>query len=344
MNSRDPPSRILLLIITQLPPTFPLNNDLLFEVFKGYGDIKKILIFERGKSNKAFVEYLRKEDATSARKEMQGKLLSPPNIGKLLIHFSRLKSLDLQVVDNSRGTDYTRTNSDAIDELQYSKSDDVNLLKEMREQQQQTQSIRNSEIDNLLSDDEPVQVQDNWIVNPEVRSILNQSQSRTLQVSQIDERATGKMLHNVFSRFGGVEIILYEKNQKICHVQYQKNEHAIIAKEYLNNIQFFDSQLRIMFQPTQSLIPSSMKDEYLIFHDIQPKSILPPSQNLSITGVQDIQETSEMISMIGKVSEIKVPYPTTLHITMLNVFEALKIVAILSDYEIKGLKLNIQFK
>ena len=59
-----------------------------------------------------------------------------------------------------------------------------------------------------------------------------------------------------------------------------------------------------------------------------------------------------MISMIGKVSgifhnliffnlEIKVPYPTTLHITMLNVFEALKIVAILSDYEIKGLKLNI---
>lgn len=31
--------------------------------------------------------------------------------------------------------------------------------------------------------------------------------------------------------------------------------------------------------------------------------------------------------MIGKVSEIKVPYPTTLHITMLNVFEALKIVS-----------------
>lgn len=57
MNSRDPPSRILLLIITYLPPSFPLTNDYLFETFKHYGEIKKILIFERGKTNKAFVEY-----------------------------------------------------------------------------------------------------------------------------------------------------------------------------------------------------------------------------------------------------------------------------------------------
>lgn len=56
-NSRDPPSKILLLVITQLPPTFPLTNDFLHETFKGYGEIKKILIFERGKANKAFVEY-----------------------------------------------------------------------------------------------------------------------------------------------------------------------------------------------------------------------------------------------------------------------------------------------
>lgn len=58
MNSRDPPSKILLLIITYLPASFPLTNDYLFDTFKKYGEIKKILIFERGKTNKAFVEYL----------------------------------------------------------------------------------------------------------------------------------------------------------------------------------------------------------------------------------------------------------------------------------------------
>ena len=58
MNSKDPPSKILLLIITQLPPSFPLTNDYLHSVFSKYGDIKKILIFERGKANKCFVEYL----------------------------------------------------------------------------------------------------------------------------------------------------------------------------------------------------------------------------------------------------------------------------------------------
>lgn len=30
MNSRDPPSKILLLIITYLPPTYPLTNDSLY--------------------------------------------------------------------------------------------------------------------------------------------------------------------------------------------------------------------------------------------------------------------------------------------------------------------------
>jgi hypothetical protein len=58
MNSKDPPSKILLIIITHLPPTFPLTNDYIHSIFAKYGDIRKILIFERGKANKCFIEYL----------------------------------------------------------------------------------------------------------------------------------------------------------------------------------------------------------------------------------------------------------------------------------------------
>lgn len=77
MNTRDPPSKILLLIMTYLPPQFPLTNDYLFETFKHYGDIKKILIFERGKTNKAFVEYSDVKHAIQARRNMIGKSLTP---------------------------------------------------------------------------------------------------------------------------------------------------------------------------------------------------------------------------------------------------------------------------
>ena len=73
MNSRDPPSKILLLIITHLSPTYPLTNELLFDMFHNYGEIKKILIFERGKANKAFIEYYDIRHAIEARKDMLGK-------------------------------------------------------------------------------------------------------------------------------------------------------------------------------------------------------------------------------------------------------------------------------
>lgn len=76
MNSRDPPSRILLLIITHLPTQFPLTNDYLHEIFSSYGDIKKILIFERGKANKSFVEFHDIKSAIAARKGMLGKNLA----------------------------------------------------------------------------------------------------------------------------------------------------------------------------------------------------------------------------------------------------------------------------
>lgn len=75
-NSRDPPSKILLLVMTQLSPTFPLSNELLYEQFSKFGEIKKILIFERGKANKAFVEYYNIKDAIEARKEKLGKYLA----------------------------------------------------------------------------------------------------------------------------------------------------------------------------------------------------------------------------------------------------------------------------
>lgn len=67
MNSRDPPSHILLVLISNICSTFPLTNDLLYEKFSNYGKVVKILIFQRGTVNKAFIEFADVEDAIIAR-------------------------------------------------------------------------------------------------------------------------------------------------------------------------------------------------------------------------------------------------------------------------------------
>jgi polypyrimidine tract-binding protein 2 len=53
------------------------------------------------------------------------------------------------------------------------------------------------------------------------------------------------MIFNVFSKFGNIEEILYEKLHQRVFVKYQNMNQAFIAKEYLNNTLFFDSMVLI---------------------------------------------------------------------------------------------------
>ncbi|CAD8091965.1 unnamed protein product [Paramecium sonneborni] len=360
--SRDPPSKILLLVITQLSPTFPLCNDLLFEQFNKYGEIKKILIFERGKANKAFVEYYDVKHAIEARKDKLGKYLAEGE-GKLTIHFSRLKNLDLEVVDKSRGTDYTQTSSTNSDSMKHSNTDDPNVLRQQIEsftrtftQTSQTNitPARNDEINNLLnSDSDNDDDIDIWKqqklqapqISQDIQNIITQKPSKIIKVTTIDERVTAKMLYNIFNKFGNVEELLYEKQMQRLFVRYQTQEFAQIAKEYLNNIQFFDQQWRISYHPLQQLQPTTISDEYLTYYiPNAPKIIVPLSKTIIISGVTEAMEISEMMRLVAKVTEIKIVAANTLEITMINISETLKIIAVFSDYEYKYQKLIISIK
>jgi len=53
------------------------------------------------------------------------------------------------------------------------------------------------------------------------------------------------MLFNVFNKFGFIEELLYEKKFQRMFVRYQTVEFATLAKEYLNNVLFFESQVII---------------------------------------------------------------------------------------------------
>ncbi|CAD8193136.1 unnamed protein product [Paramecium pentaurelia] len=356
-NSRDPPNQILLLILNSLPSSFPLNNQFLHEKFNQYGDINKILIFERGKTTKAFVEFHELKSAIQARRQLNGSNIQG---GKMIIHFSRLKNLNLEIVDNSRGTDYTQasSNSQNSDSILNSRTDE-NIQLDLTNHISQTQSpransspIRNEQINRLLeSDDEddltiwkqaiPQNISE---FHPEIQKLLQQRQSRLLRIINFDSKITGKMIYNVFSKFGNLEEILYQKSLSRAFIKYQTVNQAIIAKEYLNNIQFFDSQIRIYFEPLQSLQPTSFQDEYMIYyHDTQQFNTSPLSSNLLITCVQDPSEISEQIQMFAKAKEIKLGV-NSIHLTMYSNADALKIIAVFSDYEFQNEKMNIILK
>lgn len=51
------------------------------------------------------------------------------------------------------------------------------------------------------------------------------------------------MLYNLFNRFGHLECLLLKKKNKEAILQFINKEHAIIAKELLNNIVFFGNEV-----------------------------------------------------------------------------------------------------
>ena len=83
-----------------------------------------------------------------------------------------------------------------------------------------------------------------------------------------------------------------------------------------------------------------------------PKNIVPLSKSIIISGVSEAMEISEMMRMVAKVAgtqinnkvEIKIVSSDSLEIVLLNLSEALKIIAVFSDYEYKNQKLLISIK
>ncbi|CAD8094439.1 unnamed protein product [Paramecium sonneborni] len=377
MNSRDPPSKILLLIITYLPHSFPLTNDFLFETFKQYGEVKKILIFERGKTNKAFVEYNEVKQAISARRNMIGKSLTPQG-GKLLIHYSRLKQLDLEVVDHTRGSEYHSDDEETQGEqksslqamtlpnlnqvspplikpqsieqmpnIQNQFNDILKITEEspskaiMETQLRQLERILDDDYEQEVAKIQFTQLDSNDLV---IQELLNQQPSKFLKVSNLDERVTPRMLYNLFNRFGHLEALLLKKNNRQSILQFLNKENAIIAKELLNNVVFFGNELRILFYNTHNPQLQSINSNEEYYQGSQTKfKIVPLTRVLQFSGIPQLLEIQDMVKLVGKIQEIKLD-TQNIQITMVDIYEALKVISVFSEYEYKGNKISLTLK
>ncbi|CAD8136081.1 unnamed protein product [Paramecium octaurelia] len=373
MNSRDPPSKILLLIITYLPPSFPLTNDYLFETFKQYGEIKKILIFERGKTNKAFIEYYDIKHAIQARRDMMGKSITIQG-GRLLIHFSRLKQLNLEVVDHTRGTQYqpheVETQVQPEKQVQNLQNAPILIEEEIKpplidltqvikleaadvshtSEESPTKAIMETQLkqlERILDEDYANEVaRSNLTQFDEQQQVINellaQKPSKYLKVQNIDERVTAKMLYNIFNRFGHLNALLFQKKDNAAILQFTNVDHATISKELLNNIMFFSREIRILFHQIDNLEASNPNEEYYFGSQTKFK-IVPLSKVIVFSGIYDLLDIQDMVKLVGKIQEIKLEQ-NCIQITMVDIYEALKVISVLSEYEYKGNKINLTLK
>ncbi len=53
------------------------------------------------------------------------------------------------------------------------------------------------------------------------------------------------MVYNIFSNFGNLLKIIFIKIKGVALVEYENAEYSTLAKDYLNNIVFMGSPLRV---------------------------------------------------------------------------------------------------
>lgn len=56
-----------------------------------------------------------------------------------------------------------------------------------------------------------------------------------------------EMIYNLFSNFGNITQIMFLKSKNCALVEYENVEFATICKDFLNNMKFFTSHLRVIF-------------------------------------------------------------------------------------------------
>ena len=70
--------------------------------------------------------------------------------------------------------------------------------------------------------------------------------SRVLFVKGLeDNKLKVQVLYNLFSNFGNITKIIFMRNKGGALIEFQSVEYATIAKDFLNNLNFFSSYLRV---------------------------------------------------------------------------------------------------
>lgn len=104
-QSPESPTPVLLVCVNNINNQV-ITHDKFFKCFSQYGNVLRILIFERQLQWKSFIEMDSSDSAQKALQNLNNKSLLNDDSTKMNVYFSSLKKIVFQE-NNSGGVDYT---------------------------------------------------------------------------------------------------------------------------------------------------------------------------------------------------------------------------------------------
>jgi polypyrimidine tract-binding protein 2 len=133
-----------------------------------------------------------------------------------------------------------------------------------------------------------------------IKNLIDQKSSKVVHVKGLEsEEITNEIIASLFSNFGNINKVLFLRKKHTALVEYHDMDSASVAKEMLNNLTFFGSQLKVCYSTYASVAenlatsnnPEKFKDVYspspktYRFKEYKKISINPPSKILHLSNI-----------------------------------------------------------
>ena len=138
------------------------------------------------------------------------------------------------------------------------------------------------------------------VAQHQIRNMIDQKQSPVIHVKGLDsEDVTPEIIASLFGNFGNILKFLFLKKKQTALIEYLEVDSASVAREMLNNLIFFGSQLKVSYSTylsvdenlTTSNNPEKYRDVFTPspktyrFKDTKKISINPPSKVLHLSNI-----------------------------------------------------------
>jgi RNA recognition motif-containing protein len=154
-----------------------------------------------------------------------------------------------------------------------------------------------------------------------IKNMIEQKSSRVVHVKGLEsEEINNEIISSLFSNFGNISRLLFLKKKHTALVEYIDQDSASVAKEMLNNLTFFGSQLKVSYSNYASIDeniassnnPEKFKDIYVPnsktfrFKEYKKISINPPSKVLHLSNIaKEIYNERDITELFSKYATVK---------------------------------------
>lgn len=270
-----------------------ITHDIYYRLFSQYGKVLRILIFQKAKVWKTFVEMESEQVAQAAKIHLNNKVLFEDG-SRMNIYFSNLQSINFQNC-NTGGVDYSLINANIqlVKEAQQSSSDPSQLspdkymltadFQHSLNKLDEILFVKDSSQRQLQSPDEETKViQSNIQAKLSLQELMQSTQSNLELIRLTNDNDPNTyvnpkfLMENVKSRvmyirglengnlkiewlmnlllnFGNVIKLIFIRDKKSALVEFENIDFSTQAKDFLNNTKFMGNTLKIFYSNYQSL-------------------------------------------------------------------------------------------